>query len=84
MTKISDTELEKKILSCLHIIAPEVDLDTLKKDKPLRDQIDIDSLDFVRLIVQLHNKLGVDVPERDYIKLVTFDNYIEYFKSNLK
>lgn len=84
ITEMSDAEIQNKVLSCLHKIAPEVDLKTLKKDKSLRDQVDIDSIDFVRLVVLLHETLGIDVPETDYPKLVTLDSYISYFKLKLK
>ena len=50
---------------------PEGDYDRLKPDRPLRDQLDIDSYDFLNVIVALHERLGVDIPETDYQKLLT-------------
>lgn len=82
--EISDVEIQNKILSCLHKIVPEVDLQTLKKDQSLRDQVDIDSLDFTRLVVLFHEALGVDVPELDYPKLATLDSCLNYFKSKVR
>jgi acyl carrier protein len=44
----------------------------------LRDQLDIDSMDFLNFVIALHERLGVDVPERDYPQLATFDGCVEY------
>jgi acyl carrier protein len=77
-------EIKKSILTSIHFIAPEVDLQTIKLDRPLRDQIDLDSLDFVRLVIRIHETLGVDVPESDYPKLTTLDSCVNYFFTKLK
>ena len=50
---------------------------------PLRDQLDIDSFDFLNVVIRLHDKLGVDVPEADYQKLVSLDSAIGYLASRL-
>lgn len=81
--QLSDEEIQNIVLSCLHKIAPEIDLKTLKKDQPLREQIDIDSLDFVRLVALLHENLKVDVPEADYAKLLTLNSCIDYFRHKI-
>ena len=50
---------------------------------PLRDQLDIDSFDFLNVVIRLHDKLDVDVPEADYQKLATLDAAIDYLASQL-
>ena len=50
---------------------------------PLRDQLDIDSFDFLDVVIRLHDKLGVDVPEADYQNLATLDSAIDYLASRL-
>lgn len=82
MLENQSKDIKKTILNALHYIAPEVDVNNIKSNLPLREQIDIDSLDFVRLIVRLHENLGVDVPESDYAKLTTLDSFINYFTSH--
>jgi acyl carrier protein len=72
-----------KIAEVLATIAPEVDLATLDAGGPLRDQIDLDSMDFLNLIVGLHERLHVDIPEADYSRLVTLDDLVSYLGAKL-
>jgi len=59
-------------------IAPEVDLGEVRPDADLRDELDIDSMDFLRFVVGLHERLGVDVPEADYPLIRTLDGCVAY------
>ena len=56
-------EVKAVVLEALTDIAPEVTPGDIVPDEPLRDQVDLDSIDFLNLLVRLHEKLGVDVPE---------------------
>lgn len=71
-------EIKQAILGALARVAPEGAYDRLMADRPLRDQLDIDSYDFLNVIVALHERLGVDIPERDYQKLLTLNGAVEY------
>jgi acyl carrier protein len=71
------------LIEALSAIAPEGDYAALRGDRPLRDQLDIDSFDFLNVVIRLHDKLGVDVPEADYQKLATLDAAIDYLASLL-
>jgi acyl carrier protein len=71
-------EIRSAVIEALSAIAPEGDYDTLRSDKPLRDQLDIDSFDFLNVVIKIHEKLGVDVPEVDYPKLGTLDGAVNY------
>jgi acyl carrier protein len=44
----------------------------------LRDQLDVDSMDFLNLLIALHEALGVDIPETDYARLSTLQGILEY------
>ncbi len=59
-------------------IAPEVEFSALDPTAPLRDQIDLDSMDFLNVIVGLHERLKVDIPESDYARLVSLDDLVAY------
>lgn len=74
--------IRNEIERVLMRIAPEADMSTLDPAEPIRDQLDIDSFDFLRFIIGLHEALGVDVPESDYPQLFTMDGAIEYVSSN--
>jgi acyl carrier protein len=52
-------------------IAPEVDFEAIDPEANLREQVDIDSMDFLNLVTALHQRLGVDIPEVDYPRLAT-------------
>ena len=62
-------------------IAPEMDLQKLDPTADLREALDIDSMDFLNFIIAVHHRLGVDIPELDYPKLVTLDGAATYLKS---
>lgn len=66
------------ILQILKRIAPDVDTDTIDDTIDLRDQLDIDSMDFLNLVIGVHKALGVEIPEADYPKLVTLDGFTQY------
>lgn len=71
-------QIKTAIFDILGAIAPEADLDAIAPDKPLRDQLDIDSYDFLNVVIHLHETLGVDIPEADYGKLATLNSTIDY------
>ncbi len=83
MIKVTGSELRQAITDTLRRIAPEVGADTLDTAKPLRDQVDLDSMDWLNFLVGLHAKLGIDIPEADYAKLVTLNDLVAYAKGKL-
>ena len=76
-------DIRAALVEALSAIAPEGDYDALRADRPLRDQLDIDSFDFLNVVIRLHDSLGVDVPEADYQKLATLDSAIDYLATRL-
>ncbi len=77
-------ELKALALRTLGEIAPEADLTTLKPDVSFRDQLDIDSMDFLNFVIALHEALHVDIPEADYPKLATLKGCIDYLGEKLQ
>ena len=76
-------DIRAAVLDALSSVAPEGDYERLKPDRPLRDQLDIDSYDFLNVVVHLHDQLGVDIPEADYQKLGTLDATVAYVAAKL-
>ncbi|MET0514993.1 MAG: acyl carrier protein [Nitrospiraceae bacterium] len=74
-------EVKQVVFRILGDIAPEADLQALKPDVSFRDQLDIDSMDFLNFIIGLHQALAVDIPEADYPKYSTLDGCIEQLSS---
>jgi acyl carrier protein len=64
-------------------IAPEMDLHKLDPAADLREALDIDSMDFLNFVIAVHHRLGVDIPELDYPKLVTLDGAVGYLAAKL-
>jgi acyl carrier protein len=71
-------EIKDAVLAALRRVAPEVDPETLRADLPIRDQADIDSIDFLNFLVELHSALGIDVPEGAYREVATLDGCVAY------
>jgi len=70
-------QIREVVLRLLGEIAPEADLAAMKSDVSFRDQLDLDSMDFLNFLVALHKELRVDIPEADYPKYATLDGCIE-------
>jgi acyl carrier protein len=62
-------------------VAPEADLDALPLDANLRDELDLDSMDFLSFVVGLHKALGVEIPEADYGRLATLAGTVAYLEA---
>ena len=75
---MSEQEIRAAVIGVLKSIAPELEEAELRPDRPLRDQIDLDSMDWLNVIVALHERLKVEIPESDYAKLTTLDAVVAY------
>lgn len=74
-------EIRAAVLRCLAGVAPEADPEAIRPDRPLRDQLDLDSIDFLNFVVGLDQSLHVAVPEEDYGALTTLDGCVDYLAS---
>ena len=81
---MNQDELRKIVLATLLSIAPEVEADELRDDKPLRTQVDLDSMDWLNFLLGLHERLAVDIPEADYAKLVTLKDVLTFLGARLR
>lgn len=70
--------LAATVMGLLRAIAPELEPDTLDRARPLRSQVDLDSMDWLNFLVSLHERLGVSIPEVDYARLVSFNDVLDY------
>ena len=77
------SQLRHEVFAALQGIAPEVEPDTLRGDRPLRDEVDLDSMDWLRFLAALHQRLGVNIPEADYQQLTTLDVLLAYLADRL-
>jgi len=79
---MTDAELKTLVMDTILEIAPEADFDTLDPDDGLREQLDLDSMDFLNVVIGLHEALGIDIPEADYPKLFTLNDAVAYLREN--
>jgi acetyltransferase len=71
-------DIRRAVLDAIRAIAPETDVDRLSPDRPLREQIDLDSMDWLNVMIGLHHQLAVDVPESEYDRLATLDEIVAF------
>jgi acyl carrier protein len=83
-TRTDAAVLRQSVLDVLHRIAPELVPDRLQSSMPLRDQVDLASLDWVNFLAAVQDRLGVEIPEADYEKLATFDDLLAYLAAKLR
>ncbi|KMP11370.1 acyl carrier protein [Candidatus Nitromaritima sp. SCGC AAA799-A02] len=77
-------EVRQAILNILADIAPDEDVDSIKDDAMLRDQMDLDSMDFLDIVMELRKRFNIEVPEKDYQQLVSMASCIQYLQPLLK
>ena len=67
----------------LHKIAPDITLDEVDRSADLREEFDIDSMDFLNLVTALGDRFGIPMPEADYAQMQSFDDLARYLASHL-
>jgi len=77
-------EVRQAIVDILGDIAPDEDMGSLKDDVTLREQMDLDSMDFLDIVMELRKRFNVEVPESDYQELVSMTSCIQYLQPLLK
>jgi acyl carrier protein len=76
-------QVRQVLIEELRNLAPESDPGVVADDADLRDALDIDSMDFLNLVIAMHRRLGVDVPEVDYGKLRTLGSAVAYLSARV-
>ncbi len=80
---MSPEEIKSVILDILADIAPDEDLSALKDDVNFRDQMELDSMDFLDIVMELRKRYRVQVPEEDYTQLASMDSTVNYLKPKM-
>ena len=71
-------EVMKSVIDIINDILPEGDCSDIDADKKLRDQLDLDSMDFLDIVMELRKQYSIEVPEEDYPQLATLNSCVEY------
>ena len=81
---MTEGEIRQIVDQALSNVAPEIDVASLDPGRDLRDQIDIDSVDFLNFVIGLHKELNIDIPDADVTKLVTLNGCVTYLTTKMK
>jgi acyl carrier protein len=72
------------VIATLKTVAPELETEELRRDRPLRNQVDLDSMDWLNFLLGLNKRLGIEIPEADYAQLITLDDVVSYLMKKLR
>lgn len=81
---MTTAEIKEAILDILEGIAPDEDFTDLKDDVALREQLELDSMDFLDIVMELRKRYRVQVPEDDYIELASMDSTVKYLEPMMR
>jgi acyl carrier protein len=75
---MSVENVKEIVLDIIADVAPDEELDGLDTAASLREQLDLDSMDFLDIVMELRKRHKVEVPSEDYSRLATLDSCVEY------
>ena len=77
-------EIRDVILEIIADIDEEADFVALDADKPLRDQLELDSMDFLDIVMELRKRYKLQIPEDEYPELATLNSCVDYLEPKLR
>jgi acyl carrier protein len=81
---MTPAEIREEVLDILSDIAPDEDLSGLKDDVRFREQMELDSMDFLDIVMELRKRHRIQIPEDDYMNLASMDTTVTYLEPLLK
>ncbi len=81
---MTPAEIKDEILDILSDIAPDDDLSNVQEDKPFREQLSLDSMDFLDIVMELRKRHRVQIPEDDYVELASLGSTVKYLTPLMK
>ncbi len=81
---MSPAEIRDEIIDILGDIAPDENLDDLVDDKNFRDQLELDSMDFLDIVMELRKRHRVQIPEEDYGHLASMQSTVDYLEPKMR
>ena len=81
---MTPAEIKEEVLDILRDIAPDEDLSQLDDEVRFREQLELDSMDFLDIVMELRKRHRVQVPEADYIQLASMASTVKYLEPMLK
>jgi acyl carrier protein len=81
---MTNAEIREEVLDILRDIAPDEDLSQLKDDQSFREQMELDSMDFLDIVMELRKRHRIQIPEDDYVNLRSMDSTVAYLEPTMK
>ena len=81
---MSPAEIREEILDILNDISPDEELDDLDDDQPFRDQLELDSMDFLDIVMELRKRHRVQIPEEEYGHLASMSSTVTYLEPKMR
>jgi acyl carrier protein len=80
---MTDDEIKAKVLQILGGVAPEADLENIEPDIEFREQIDLDSMDYLNFVIALDEEFGAGIPETEYTQFTSLNACVERLKKQI-
>ncbi len=77
-------DISQAVIDIIQEILPDEDMGGLDQEKPLRDQLELDSMDFLDIVMELRKRYSVEVPEKDYMELNTLQSTVQYLQPKME
>jgi acyl carrier protein len=77
-------EIRQAVIEILADIAPDEDLSNLKEDVPFREQLELDSMDFLDIVMELRKRYRIQIPEQEYPELASMGSTVRYLEPRMK
>ena len=81
---MTSAEIKQSVLEILADIAPDEDLSNLKEDVSFREQLEMDSMDFLDIVMELRKRYRIQIPEEDYNELASMASTVKYLEPRMK
>ncbi len=81
---MTGAEINEAVVEILSDIAPDEDLSELKQDVAFRDQLEMDSMDFLDIVMELRKRYRIQIPEEDYLELASMESTVKYLEPLMK
>lgn len=81
---MTNSEIRDEVLDILSDIAPDEDMSKLRDEAPFREQLEMDSMDFLDIVMELRKRHRIQIPEEDYGHLASMASTVAYLEPHLK
>jgi acyl carrier protein len=81
---MTGAEIREAVVDILSDIAPDEDFTDLKEDVPFRDQLELDSMDFLDIVMELRKRYRIQIPEEDYPELISMQSTVAYLEPRMR